>query len=321
MNQKKKINFSIERGLNKTPVDPSSLQQKPEKPETNNLGKQLTSINITEKEETPVIPLQRVNTEFNEKSYLTVMPIDKDNVTPSNLEELFQTTFKIVRPDIVKKLQNIPYRSITVGIELFSDTQFNSSLAYAETKKERNAETDLPRQVDNHIGNIANFDTINSFDLETIKKFNSLIKIVFTCFGKKFTELSKEKIDSVKSNDFSILEEHQSISILFNGNTYSIDVVLSKYIQYLLKTFEIEEVNKRIKELCITFPNDFTSVQRLTLTEILTRLSIKKYTFVTKNVALAGPTLLQFKDDPAKTLLIDFSSGKKYLKNTLHIYT
>ena len=176
-------------------------------------------------------------------------------------------------------------------------------------RNETSKEIKQPTVVHEFIGNAGALKYEEPADAEFIKLFQMMLDCAFKCFGKRYNQLSKEELKWPNDADFTIVEKQQFAALKFDDNIFVADVIVTKFIQYALKIFDSNLLDKKIKELCMTFPSDFDTAQRSMLRECLTRLSIKKCNLITKPLAIAAPLLIESPNDDKNNLVIDFGSG------------
>ena len=232
------------------------------------------------------------------------------------LDEIFKRAFVLTsKPLLDRKLfyENIAgNKSANVNIDLYHSGTNNACIAFGHSLKRNESARDIkpPMIVHEYIGNAGALKYDEQEDADFIKHFQMMLDCAFRCFGKRYNQLSKEELKWPQDADFTIVEKQQFAALKYDADNILVaDVIITKFIQYSLKIFDPSVLDKKIKELCMTFPSDFDTAQRTTLRECLTRLSIKKCNLITKPLAIAAPLLIESPNDDKKNLVIDFGSG------------
>lgn len=151
------------------------------------------------------------------------------------LDELFARAFQAISKHIQKPEETniVDLNGANVGIDLFANGTFTTRMAYAPSVKrlDDTIKEKPPVYVETHIGNIGCFDNFRQFQL--------LLESTFKCFGKRYNELNNEEKNvtgGTENAGFQIVERNQFPAIQFDeSHSYTIERVMSKYFQYMLK--------------------------------------------------------------------------------------
>jgi hypothetical protein len=245
------------------------------------------------------------------------------------LNGLFDHAFDLTSKRLLEQKQVLEAiagsESANVSMDLYHSGTNNACLAFGLSLKRMDSPVKgkrAPMIIDEFIGNIGAISFTDENDSKFAKKFQLMLESAFKCFGKRYNQLSKDEMKVPVDAGFKIAEKNQFAAVKFDDeNVFTAGVIITKFIQYTLKSFNDPSVlNKKIKELCITFPSDFDTVQRNDLRECLNLLSIKKCNLITKPIAIAAPILIQNPDVDKKNLVIDFSSGVFYFKKVCPLF-
>ena len=291
---KNKIEFQIDRGLStKLPaINQKSKLINPENDyEVSNLVQELENFN------------SKLSDKFDDSAYL---------------DEIFKRAFVLSAKCLLEKKMHYESltgsRSANVNIDLYHSGTNNACIAFGLSLKRNDQastkEIKQPQIVHEYIGNAGALKITDEEDNKFVHHFQMMLDFAFKFFSKRFNQLSEDDLKVPKDADFTIAEKQQFVALKFDDeNVFNADIIITKFIQYSLKIFDPNVLDKKIKELCITFPSDFDTAQRNSLRECLSRLSIKKCNLITKPLAIAAPLLIESPNDEKKNLVIDFGSG------------
>lgn len=241
-----------------------------------------------------------------------------NNLIPENVKP----TSKVIQTQLDK--------SIVVGLDLISGP-CNSSVSYCEIIKDQDKIPE-PNIVNLHVGSLTQLlyntqgITLNDEDLAFVRRFCIIIKIMFNLIGRKYNDLSVEDIVLPSIADFSIIQKQNQIYFEFKAKNkfnkiyFTTERVLSKYIEYLLLTFEnlnrndLIVVQYNISKLYISVPNDFNTSKRLALFEALDRLTLHNFLIIQQDVCLVNTSRVFGREDKTSdkgsyTLVIDFTKS------------
>lgn len=149
-----------------------------------------------------------------------------------------------------------------------------------------------------------------------------MVKAAFSCFGKRWYELSQYDVNIFQTDNFSLVEIDQYPYIYFDKTHYfRIETLVCKFFESILKCIsgDIFRYDNKLKNLCIAIPSDFHTYQRLILKNCLDSIGLKHYIITIKSTALAMPFLAQDRGDSSRKLIIDFGSGKLIIMKSIWV--
>ena len=202
------------------------------------------------------------------------------------LDELFARAAKYARRQQSERADKSPSKGckLYAGIDIVSYGASSAKMAFV-CKERAHTTIDL---IHNHVGNLRLLADYSRADVDFIEQFQLLLQAAFSCFGKRWYELSEYDVKRFKCARFCLVEVGQHPSLFFDEARYCRpEAVVSKFFESMLRCLGRDA----LRRLCVAIPSDFHTYQRLVLKRCLDGLGLANYIITIKSTALAMPFL------------------------------